>query len=104
MLYGLDHLLLKPWITARIAAGKKSDSARKQASDVALARWFFVHSFANLLVCLTAMNSIRAVGSDPSHALDSSVFNDLSLFGNASRWPLTIINSVHIYHMIGGFR
>jgi len=104
LLYGFDHLLLKPWITARIHAGKKSDSERKQASDTALARWFFVHSFANLLVCITSLASIRAVFDDPVHALDADVFNDASLFGNSSPWPLTIINSVHIYHMIGGFR
>ena len=104
LLYGLDHLVLKPWIAARISADKKSDDERKQQSDVRLARWFFIHSFANLLVCATAINSIIAVFDDPTHALDGSVFDDLSLFGNASRRPLTIINSVHIYHMIGGFR
>jgi len=92
----VDHALLKPWITRRCGAGK--------SSDVTLARWFFIHSFANLLVCLTAVNSIRAVLDDPTHALDGSVYADHSLFGNASRWPLTIINSVHVYHMIGGFR
>ena len=104
LLYFFDHLLLKPWIKSRITAGKKSDDERKQKSDITLARWFFVHSFANVLVCITAVNSIRAVADDPTHALDGSVFDDLSLFGNASRWPLTIINSVHVYHMIGGFR
>jgi hypothetical protein len=64
----VDHALLKPWITRRCGAGK--------SSDVTLARWFFIHSFANLLVCLTAVNSIRAVLDDPTHALDGSVYAD----------------------------
>jgi len=93
----LDHLLLKPWVLKRVGPSSKK-------SDVTLARWFFLHSFANLCVCATAFNSIRAVLDDPTHALDSSVFHDSSPFGNASVWPLTIINSVHVYHMIGGFR
>ena len=35
--------------------------------------------------------------------MDSSVHVDRSFFGSASVWPLTIINSVHVYHMAGGF-
>ena len=41
---------------------------------------------------------------DPDgQALDGRVYTDASLFGSASAWPLTIINSVHLYHMVGGF-
>merc|ERR1712167_405556 len=31
------------------------------------------------------------------------VYSDTSLFGAASSWPLTIVNAVHVYHMVGGF-
>ena len=31
------------------------------------------------------------------------MYNDTSLFGTASAWPLTISNAVHVYHMVGGF-
>eukprot|EP00756_Hemistasia_phaeocysticola_P042473 Hpha_TRINITY_DN16972_c1_g4::TRINITY_DN16972_c1_g4_i1::g.55823::m.55823 len=63
-------------------------------------RWFFVHSFANALVCLTALRSMVAVLMDPMNAVNSEVFNDSSVFGDASVWPLTIVNSVHLYHMV----
>ena len=35
--------------------------------------------------------------------MDSTKYFDQTFFGDASVWPLTIINSVHVYHMIGGF-
>jgi len=95
LLAAVDHLMVKPWVALRCDPKKKS--------DVGLARWFFIHSFANALVCIAAISSIRAVLDDPPHALDGSVHTDLSFFGAGSRWPLTIINSVHVYHMIGGF-
>jgi len=85
-----DKLLLTPWLSAR---GKNSPAAR----------WFFLHSFANVLVCITAFNSMRTVLNDPFHAMDNARYGDTSLFGASSVWPLTIINSVHVYHMIGGF-
>jgi len=40
---------------------------------------------------------------DPINAMDSAYHTDRSMFGTASPWPLTIINSVHVYHMLGGF-
>ena len=35
-----------------------------------------------------------------SATLSPQVHHDTSLFGTASRWPLTIVNSVHLYHMV----
>ena len=72
--------------------------------DVPVTRWFLLHSFANLMVCVTAVKSMRAVLSDPIHAMDGTKYDDTSLFGTASVWPLTIINSIHVYHMFGGFK
>merc|ERR1719272_1282402 len=51
-----------------------------------------------------AFNSMRAVLADTFYALDASHHPDTSPFGAGTQWPLTIINSVHVYHMIGGFR
>jgi hypothetical protein len=90
----LDRMVLTPWLMGRKVSGK----------DMSTTRWFFLHSFANAGVCATALTSIKAVLSDPLHALDGRVYIDASAFGAASVWPLTIINSVHVYHMIGGFR
>jgi hypothetical protein len=95
VLASFDHMLLKPWLKSR-----KALSGR----DVGLTRWFFVHSFANLFVCAMAFNSMRAVLTDPFYALDASHYPNTSPFGAGTQWPLTIINSVHVYHMIGGFR
>jgi len=95
ILLGLfDHLLLKPWLVTRgVAAGR----------DLSNGRWFFLHAFANFWVTIAAAHSVVAVLLDPLHAMDSSVHVDRSFFGSASVWPLTIINSVHVYHMAGGF-
>lgn len=37
---------------------------------------------------------------DPLFSLDSRVYTDRSLFGNASPWPVYIINSLHVYHLV----
>ena len=61
-----------------------------------LATWFFVHALANSFVVLTSINSMLSVMRDPLHAMDVTVNADRSFFGNASRWPLTVISSVHV--------
>jgi len=96
LLAAVDHLVLKPWVAARCT----------KAKDVSSTRWFFLHALANLFVCATALTSIYVVLTDPVHALDGRPgrHTDRSLFGDASVWPLTIINSVHVYHMVGGFQ
>jgi len=88
-----DKLILSPWLASYAGAG-----------DTSAARWFFLHFLANAVVCATALHSVGAVLADPLHALDGRVYTDTSLFGNASVWPLTIVNSVHVYHMVGGFK
>jgi len=90
----IDKALLTP------ALGKSGVAAK----DVSTTRWFLLHSIANIAVVATALKSLRAVALDPPHAMDGSAYADTSLFGDASVWPLTIINSVHLYHMLGGFR
>ena len=74
----------------------------KHRSKVA-ARWFFCHAFANLGVVITALPSVIAVLKDPLNAMNAQHHSDTSMFGSGSVWPLTIINSIHVYHMIGGF-
>uniref|UniRef100_A0A7S3PSQ0 Uncharacterized protein n=1 Tax=Aplanochytrium stocchinoi TaxID=215587 RepID=A0A7S3PSQ0_9STRA len=64
------------------------------------ARWFAVHAFANLLVVLAGFNAVVTALKDPLHACDSAKYNDDSFGGDASRYPVIITNSVHIYHMI----
>lgn len=93
VLCAVDYLLIKPFVESRVTKMRAQQSAR----------WFFVHSAANAALCMCALRSLVAVAADPTHAMDPDVFNDDSLFGTASRWPLTIINSVHVYHMIGGY-
>ncbi len=93
LLLAVDKLLLTPWVRARA----------KRAKDVDPGRWFFLHAFANALVVATAFNSMIAVLKDPLHAMSVEHHRDVSLFGSGSVWPLTIINSIHCYHMVGGF-
>lgn len=93
LLAALDHLLIRPFV----------DKRTPKARDREQARWFFVHAFANALVVAASIESCSAVLRDPVHAMDPCAHPDTSFFGSGSQWPLTLINAVHMYHMIGGF-
>lgn len=94
LLVAVDMSIVKP-IAKRMCA---------KARDVPATRWFVIHACANFVVVILSFRSVLATFADPLHSLDVTVHNDRTLWGTASRWPLTIINSVHVYHMIGGFR
>jgi hypothetical protein len=64
------------------------------------ARWFAIHGFANVLVVIFSFNGMITSLLDPLYSLDARVYNDHSTFGNSSRWPVYIINSLHIYHLL----
>ena len=89
----VDRAVIAPYLRATC----------KRAKDVLHGRWFFTHAFANALVVATALGSVKAVLTDPFNCMDADIHTDTTMFGSASVWPLTIINSVHVYHMIGGF-
>ena len=80
LLGALDHLLLKPSLAKSL-----------KHKDVPPTRWFFVHAFANFMICLTAAGSVVASIVDPLNAMDSIHHTDQSFFGSASVWPLTIM-------------
>ena len=88
-----DYGFIKPFVS------KHERKLRGQR----ITRWFFVHSFANLFVVLSALHSLSIVLRDPVRCANGAIYTDRTFFGAASLWPLTIINSVHVYHMIGGF-
>ena len=52
---------------------------------------------------MTAVRAVLTTFSDPYNAMDSRVYPDTTLMGAASIWPLAMVNSVHLYHMLGGF-
>ena len=64
------------------------------------ARWFACHTFANLLVVITGFRCVVAALYDPLLAADSRVYNDTSMFGSASIWPVCVTNTIHVYHML----
>ena len=49
-------------------------------------RWFSIHAFANLLVVLTALNSVKHTVLDPLNSLDHRIYGDGTMFGNASKY------------------
>ena len=62
-----------------------------------------VHAFANLLVVLTALPGVYYTFTDPLNAMDSAVYEEganWDFFAPASIWPIVLIMSVHIYHMV----
>ena len=93
MLFVIDHFGIKPFVRRCLTKDK----------EVRQAHWFFTHAVANLFVVLTGAHALGIMFVDPAYAMDSRNYSDTSLFGNASSWPLTFINAVHVYHMIGGF-
>jgi len=93
-LFITDHFAIEPFLEARLPGKPKK---------VEQARWFFTHAFANLFVCITGANSLYTMITDPVHSSDFRVYNDTSFLGTASTWPLTFVNAVHVYHMVGGF-
>ena len=68
------------------------------------ARWFAIHAFANFLVVLTSLNALGTCFVDPLYCADANKYDDASAFGPSSPWPILVTNTVHVYHMIGGFR
>ena len=64
------------------------------------ARWFSVHAFGNLLAVISAFYATYCTLADPAEAMSSLKYNDSSLFGNATPWPIIIVNAIHVYHMV----
>lgn len=91
----VDHGALKPYL--------KAHPKELKPSHVTQCRWFLIHAFANSIVCVTAVNALYAMATDPVNAMNWEKYHDISMFGNASVWPLTMVCAVHVYHMIGGF-
>ena len=93
-LFVIDAGLISPFVKSMGSLSK---------SEVKATRWFFLHFVANFGVCVTAAVPLFYALSDPYNALNFEKFGDTSFFGSASVWPLTIVNAVHVYHMVGGF-
>jgi len=64
------------------------------------ARWFAVHSFGNLFVVISALPAMLATLADPVESMSSVKYNDSSFFGTGTPWPILIVNSIHVYHMV----
>ena len=72
-------------------------------SDISSTRWFLLHFAANMLVCVTAALPLYTAFTDPYNSANSIKYDNDGFFAASSAWPLTLINAVHVYHMIGGF-
>jgi hypothetical protein len=93
LLGAVDHAFIKPYVRRHV----------EKEREVRATRWFLTHAFANLGVVVTGARALAVTLIDPHNAMDSRVYSDITMFGAASSWPLTIINAVHAYHMLGGF-
>eukprot|EP00941_MAST-03F_sp_MAST-3F-sp1_P001519 g1519.t1 len=93
LFFVVDQLLIRRFVTSRCTKHR----------DISTARWFFCHAFANFLVVCTAIPGMWEILRDPLNALNADKHPDRSMFGSGSPYPLTIVSTVHVYHMIGGF-
>jgi len=88
----IDRLAISPFIEHKV-----------RKSDVSSTRWFLLHWAANMFVCLTALIPLYTAFTDPYNAASAEKYSDDGIFAAGSAWPLTFVNAVHVYHMIGGF-
>ena len=64
-------------------------------------RWFSIHAFGNLIVVITTIPGVIKTLQDPINAMNSitsPITNNI--FCPASIIPISMINAVHIYHML----
>jgi len=64
------------------------------------ARWFALHFLANFLVVMASALPLWTCITDPFNCGDSRIYSDTSFFGNSSKWPVIIVNAIHVYHVV----
>ena len=123
LLFIVDRLLITPVVVRRLVKHRDVDGTRwcaqgrartqrppsfeqprEHRRDCCASLRFLIHAFANFVTTLTGLPAAYRVFSDPHNAADSQVYDDISMFGSASIWPLTFLNAVHIYHMVASAR
>ena len=72
---------------------------KKKGKPPQKSRWFAIHVFANLIVCLAGLPSVFTTLVDPAHSADGGKYSDTSIFGSGTQFPLVMIITVHFYHM-----
>jgi len=77
------------------SANKKPGKRKPQKS-----RWFAIHTFANLIVCIASIKPFFITLIDPAHSADGIKYSDTSIFGEGTQFPLVVIITVHFYHMV----
>lgn len=77
---------------------KPSEATRKKRPQKS--RWFAIHVFANLIVCIAAFKPVVTAMIDPAHSADGTKYSDTSIFGTGTNFPLVMIIAVHVYHMV----
>lgn len=64
-------------------------------------RWFLLHFIANMFVTITSFTGFISCLKDPVNSMNGTKFpNSNNFLHPASLWPISMINSLHIYHML----
>ena len=64
-------------------------------------RWFLLHCLANLFVTYTSFMGFLICLKDPVNSMNNQKFpNSGYILHPSSLWPISMINSLHIYHML----
>ena len=90
----VDRLVIAPFVGSRIAGDAKGARDRKAA------RWFFIHSFANVVVVASALGSVLSILDRPFDIMDAAVRTRASSARRAV--AADDRRSVHLCHMVSG--
>jgi hypothetical protein len=64
-------------------------------------RWFLLHFFGNSFVTFTSFSGFIHCLKDPINSMNITMFpNSNDFLSPASLWPISMINSIHIYHIL----
>lgn len=67
------------------------------------ARWFLIHSFVNFIIAFISLPGVATFLQDPLSAMIPQNNTD-DIFTPDSKWPITLVVCLHLYHCCGMFK
>lgn len=67
-------------------------------------RWFFLHAIVNFAIACIALNGVLQFFKDPLASMMPTDDDDEGVFAANSKWSLTLVVCLHLYHCSGQFK